>query len=95
MTGNRAKKRPVYRTTDHYIDMLERLIRSAGRRVAGEDPDQLARLIRLRAHLDTAIDQAVIGQRHAGITWQSIGEACGTTKQAAIKKWARLEELAG
>lgn len=71
-----------------FIKMVRRMIIAAGRRVAEDDPELLAELIALRFDLDDSIGVAVRGQRAAGITWQSIGEATGTTRQAAIMKWA-------
>lgn len=71
-----------------FLAMMRRMIAAAGRRVANADPDDLALLVDLHEALDDAIVTAVVGQRSAGITWQSIGEATGTTRQAAIMKWA-------
>lgn len=82
------KRRNRYRSTSDYIAMCERLIRAAGRRVARADADDLADLVRLADVLDEAILDAVIGLRSDGWTWQSIGEALGVTKQAAVMKWA-------
>lgn len=77
-----------YRTTAQYLAMVRRMIRGAGRRVAGADPEDLAELVRLREAVDAAVLDAVRGQRAQGITWQSIGDALGVTKQAAILRWA-------
>jgi hypothetical protein len=80
--------RKRYHDTAEYVDSVGRMIRAAGRRVGGSDPPDLARLINLREELETAVTVAVIGQRAQGITWAWIGQATGTTKQAAILKWA-------
>lgn len=74
-------------TPGDYVAMVGRIIRAAGRRVAEADPEELALLVGLHDDLDQAINAAVMGQRATGITWQSIGEALGTSKQAAIQKW--------
>jgi hypothetical protein len=79
-------KRTVDPTRD-YLRMLHRMIRAAGPKVGQGDPEHLAQLIELHSHLATAIQNAVDQQRANGITWQSIGEATGTTRQAAIMKW--------
>lgn len=76
------------RTATDITACAARMIRAAGTRCATEDPDQLAELVALADVLSAAIQTAVDGQRAAGITWQWIGEATGTTKQAAIQKWA-------
>jgi hypothetical protein len=63
------------------------MIKAAGVRVGQSDPDDLAALVALQQTLSEAIQTAVDGQRAAGVWWSSIGEATGTTKQAAIQKW--------
>lgn len=72
-----------------FINMVARMVRAAGRRTADDDPDALAQLIGLREYLDRAILVAVSGLRDSGATWQEIGEATGTTRQAAIMKWSK------
>jgi len=67
--------------------MVARVIANGGHRVADEDPEQLHQLLELRDVLDEAILDAVRGMRDAGITWQDIGQAAGTTRQAAIMRW--------
>ena len=68
--------------------MVRRMLVAGGRKVGQGDPEHLAQLVALRADLDEAIQVAVDGQRAGGITWQSIGDATGTTRQAALMKWA-------
>lgn len=82
----RTRKR--YTDTHSFLVMLRRMIRTAGRRVGHEDPEALAELIAMKDLLDEAIVVAVAGLRHDGITWESIGKATGTTRQAAIMKWS-------
>lgn len=65
------------------------MIVAAGRRVAREDPEQLASLCSLKPVLDQAIRLAVAGQKTNGITWQSIGDATGTSREAAFQKWGQ------
>jgi len=72
-----------------YFAMLARMVKAAGRRAAVADAEDLAQLVAIRQDLDYAIIAAVKGLRDAEITWQTIGEATGTTRQAAIQKWAR------
>jgi hypothetical protein len=69
--------------------MMSRMLRSAGTRVADADVEDLAALIHLREQLDEAIVSAVRGLRDTGATWESIGQATGTTRQAAIMKWSK------
>lgn len=77
--------------TADYLAMVRRIIRAAGRRVGSADPEDLTELVALRHDLDAAIEQAVSQLRSSGITWQSIGDATGTTRQAAIMKWASAQ----
>lgn len=68
--------------------MLARMIAAAGRRAAAGDPEELTRLRALVDQVAAALSVAVAGLRSNGHTWSSIGEATGTTRQAAIMKWA-------
>ena len=78
--------------TDAYLRMTARIVSGAGRRVADADPEDLAALVQLRDAVDQAILQAVSGLRGNGCTWQDIGDAIGTTRQAAIMRWAKKVE---
>jgi hypothetical protein len=66
------------------------MMRAAGRRVGDDNVEALTDLVALREYLDTVIIMAVRGLRQSGCTWQDIGDATGTSRQAAIMKWARL-----
>lgn len=81
-----AAKHP--HTTDEYLSSVARMIRAAGRRVAHEDPEQLAALVALHEAVSEAVEAAVYGQRQSGIWWSSIAEALGVSKQAVIQRWA-------
>lgn len=70
-----------------YLKMLRRMIRAAGRRVGDADEHELRELLSMREALDSAITDAVRGQRSIGRSWASIAEATGTTRQAAWEKW--------
>jgi hypothetical protein len=67
------------------------MVAAAGRRVSEADAEDLAELISIRNDLDRAIQAAVDGLREDGYTWESIGQATGTTRQAALMKWARAK----
>lgn len=69
--------------------MVTRMIRTMGRRVADADAEDLTTLVELRDHCDAAILSAVRGLRASGHTWQQIGDAVSTTRQAAIMRWAK------
>lgn len=85
-----ARRRPTAETPD-YLAAVRRMVRAAGRRVGESDTVDLAGLLEIRAELDEVIGAAVGELRRAGVTWQSIGEATGTSKQAAIGKWSRYQ----
>lgn len=71
------------------LDMIARMIAAAGRRVGRYDPDQLVRLQGLHRCLDDAMVEAVAGIRASGVTWASIGEALGVTRQAVIQGYSQ------
>lgn len=77
--------------TADYLKMLRRMIRAAGKRVGHADPADLRLLAELRVDLDDALQTGVDGLRADGFTWASIGEAMGTTRQAALMRWGRGE----
>jgi hypothetical protein len=67
--------------------MCARLLAKGGERAAGGDATDFRQLLELRTILDEALVEAVRGLRDAGITWAEIGEASGTTGQAALMRW--------
>lgn len=69
--------------------MVTRMIRAIGKRVAEADSEDLTMLMELREHTDDAILCAVRGLRESGHTWQQIGDAVGTTRQAALMRWGK------
>lgn len=83
----RRPRRRRWTENDDYLAMVRRIVRAAGRRASHADPADLAALMAIRADLDDAILDAVRGLRRCGFTWASIGEALGTTRQAAQLRW--------
>lgn len=69
------------------LDACARLIRAAGKRLAGYDPDQLPRLQALHRAVDDAMVTAVRGMRAQGITWVSIANELGVTKEAVVQRY--------
>lgn len=79
------------RTTEEMLDEIENAN-------GGEGPDPLATVddpalariavaqIRVRA-AERALDEAVMGAREAGLSWQAIGEVLGMTRQGANKRF--------
>lgn len=83
-----------YTETSDYLVALRRMVRAAGRRVGHADPEDLAVLADIAATLDEAMVAAVAGLRAGGFTWESIGQALGVTRQAALMRFGpRVSQL--
>jgi len=92
--NGRARRDPGTIEPGEYIKAMARLLRATGRRVGEADPEDLKDLIDLQKRLDQTILEAVAGLRASGCTWEIIGQALGTTRQAAIMRWsAKVYEL--
>lgn len=72
--------------TPEYAQMMRRMIRAHGRRVADADPEDLADMVALREHLEEAIADAVAGMRPR-FSWAQIARGLGTTRQAAQMRY--------
>jgi hypothetical protein len=72
---------------DDYAQFLRRVLRAFSRRIAAGDIDALTDLNNLAVDLETALRDAVIGLRQHGYSWTGIGDATGTTRQAAHQRW--------
>lgn len=87
--GRQARTQQTTETTE-YVAMLERMLNSLGRRVAEGDPSDLAAAVRLQAHLDTVIHEAVARMRaDSGFSWAQLAEELGTTRQGAYQRYGR------
>lgn len=75
------------REIPEFADMVSRMIRAHGRRVADADPEDLGSLLELRDELEQAIARAVWGQRANGFSWAQISRGLGTTRQAAQQRY--------
>jgi len=85
-----TKKRPRKDIeTTEFLGAARRFIRAAGRRVGQCDEHELAALLALRDDLDTAIAEAVEGQRSYGKSWADIASATGASREAAYQKWGK------
>jgi hypothetical protein len=68
--------------------MVARMIRAYGRRVADADIEDLRDLAVMRDTLDQVIADTVAHMRgHQEFSWSAIGEAMGTTRQAAQQRY--------
>lgn len=90
MTSATPRKRAkTYRDTGDVAAATARLVRVVGRRVAEQDPADLAALHLLDEALREAWATAIAGLRTTGASDAVIGEALGVTKQAVAKRWPR------
>jgi uncharacterized protein with PIN domain len=86
------RRRRRYVDTSEFGAMVARMIRAYGRRVAGADIEDLRDLMVLRATLDEVIASTVKALRsEQEFSWAAIGEAMGTTRQAAQQRYGRQE----
>lgn len=86
----RRSKRPKQeRETGAYLGAARRFILAAGRRVAEGDEPELAGLLALQEVLDSAIAEAVAGQRSHGKSWARIALGTGTSREAAYQRWGK------
>ena len=89
------RKRPRrYVDTRDFLRMVARMMGAAGIRLAESDAEYFTELAELQCQLDELLVDAVRGFRQSGMTWQEIGDAAGTTRQAAHQRWARRVDLA-
>jgi uncharacterized protein with PIN domain len=73
--------------------MVRRMIQAYGRRVSCADVEDLRDLMVLRATLDEVIASTVNRLRtEQEFSWAAIGEAMGTTRQAAQQRYGRVRE---
>lgn len=82
------RRRPVRETHDVAAGAA-RQIRAIGKRVADEDPADLALLLELDEQLRLAWEDAIVGLRQTGYSDSEIGGVLGTTKQAVQQRWPR------
>lgn len=84
--GQRARYR---KSVDHTIRHgIRSMLRSVARRPDFDVPD-LTTLAGLADELDAAIGDAVENLRADGHSWAVIGDALGTTRQAAFQRYGR------
>ena len=77
------------RDNTEYRDMLLRMIRAYGERVAQADDWDLNEMLTVQGELDRAVARAVQGQREMGRSWAYIGVGLGVTRQAAQMKYGK------
>ena len=79
--------------TDDLLAGIRRQVRSLSRRVGESDGVALATLVELRDEVEQGITDAIAGLRHdpaAPASWTEIGDALGTTRQAAQQRYGHV-----
>lgn len=89
-----SKRRKVERETPEFAQMVARMIRAHGRRVAEADEVDLADLVAMRRVLEDAIADAVAGQQAAGKSWAEIARGLGVKRQTAHERYGRVADRA-
>jgi hypothetical protein len=77
--------------TVRFIRATGRMVRAAGRRVAGEDEEELRELIGLHVVVAESVQFAVDGMRARGCSWAYVASATGVTRQSAQERWGKRE----
>lgn len=72
---------------DDFLIFARRIIRAAGRRIAGGDVESLATLVSLSKELDESINAAAVALHEAGYSWGEIAARLGVSRQAARQRW--------
>lgn len=76
--------------TMEYAAMMRRMLRGWERRLADADVEDLAELAGFTSAVDVAQRNVVRAWRQDGRSWREIGEAFGTTRQAAEQRFGHL-----
>lgn len=90
LTPRRARRRSRPVEAREFGQMLARMIRAYGRRVQDADVEDLRDMVAMRDQLDDVIRDTVTHMRaQHDFSWARIGEAVGTTRQAAQQRYGR------
>lgn len=77
--------------TPEYLQAASRFIRRAGERCADADEPELQQLVELEDAVKRAVETAIAGHLARGRSFTWIGNALGTSRQAAQKRWGHLQ----
>jgi hypothetical protein len=83
------RERGGYTDIHKFVHMLRRMVQAAGRKMRHADAEDLRELVSIRDELEAAIRDGIDGLRADGYSWKSIGEALGTTGQAAYMRYGK------
>jgi hypothetical protein len=83
----KTSKTGRYTETSDFMGMVRRMQRSAGKRVAMGNPEDLAELAALVDYLREVETTSARALNEAGFSWREIGEAQGVVGNSAWKKY--------
>lgn len=83
------RDRGTYTDIHAFVSMLSRMVRAAGQKMRHADAEDLRALVGIRDELEAAIRNGIDGLREDGYSWKTIGEALGTTGQAAYMRYGK------
>ena len=91
--GKRALRgRATYKETGDVVKATSRLVLAVGKRIAVEDPADLAHILALEAKVTEAKDIAVRGLQRTGYSNREIGDVLGVTRQRVTQRWPRPDD---
>lgn len=92
MASKTEEERLQASDTEKAVDLAERMILAAERRVSNLDIEGLTHLARLRSTVDAALHRSVTKLRTeegGGYSWTDVGRALGITRQSAQERFGR------
>ncbi len=98
MTGDTVKKTTVrkrpkrVRSAAEFDAFTRRILRAYAARVADGDIEALRSMASLTQEVDAVVTLAVLGLRRFHYSWEAIGDALGTSRQAAQQRYGDRTE---
>lgn len=77
--------------TTEYAEMMRRMLVGWQRRLADGDLVDVEELVAFTDEVDEALARVVDSLRERGVSWQEVGDAMGTTRQAAQQRFGVSE----
>lgn len=75
-----------------YSAMMRRMLAGWERRLEDADLEDVAELVAFAPEVDEALGRVVAAMRRRRCSWTEVGQAFGTTRQAAQQRWGHLLE---
>jgi hypothetical protein len=88
-----VRKRPKQQRDNQEFDAFtRRILRAYAARIASGDIEALRTMASLSLEVDSVVTLAVLGLRQVPYSWEAIGEALGTSRQAAQQRYGDRTE---